>query len=406
MVLPESARGAGLTRNDVARSRFNRGVFLLEGLNALGTTFYFNYLFFFLRDHYAFTNKQNLLVGALNGFVYIPCALLGGKLGQKYGYLSTLKLGLGIMFVSLISGSFAYSMLGLLTAMCCWTVGMCFTWPNLEALACDKQPAEKLPAVIGIYNVVWSGAGAISNFTGGAVAQALGWRSIFWAPAAIHAVQIGIAFSMRANWRAILSDAPKHAVLEEAEPTGPVFLKLAWLANPFAYIAINGAIPLIPDLANRFQLSAAFAGVFCSIWFFARTATFVVLALWSGWHYRFRYMAAAYVGMVAAFAGILLSPNLALVVLAQAAFGWCIGLIYYSSLYYSMHVGDTKGEHGGFHETAIGFGIFGGPAIGAASAYLVPTRPHSSVFGVMLVLAAGFAVLLWIRKRTALRPAA
>src|SRR5205814_183823 len=106
-------------------------------------------------------------------------------------------------------------------------------------------------------------------------------------------------------------------------------------------------IPLIPDVANRFHLSPAFAGFFCSIWFFARTLTFFALSLWSGWHYRFRYMALAYLGMIGAFAGTLLFNNLLLVIAVQILLGWCVGLIYYSSLYYSMHVGQTKGEHGG-----------------------------------------------------------
>jgi MFS family permease len=380
------------------RTRFNRGVFLLEALNSLGTSFYFNYLFFFLRNEYAFSNKQNLLVGALNGFVYVPFALLGGKLGQRIGYLVTLKLGLSIMSVGLIAGALSHSVPALLASMCFWTTGMCFTWPNLEALACDKQSPEKLPAVIGVYNVVWSAASAISYFSGGAVAQALGWRSIFWVPALIHLAQIAIAFGLRSNWHTILT-TPLPATTERSHPDGPLFLKLAWLANPFAYIAINATIPLIPDLANRFQLTPTLAGFFCSIWFIARAFTFIVLALWPGWHYRFRYMVGAYLGMLGSFAGMLLLRDLALVIVIQLLFGWCIGLIYYSSLYYSMHVGETKGEHGGFHEAAIGLGIFGGPTIGAASAYIYPHGTQSSIFGVTLAITVGFAALLIVRYK-------
>ncbi len=387
------------------RDRFNRGVYVLEGLNSLGTSFYFNYLFFFLKNEYAFTNRQNLLVGALAGFVYVPGALLGGKVGQKQGYLFALKLGLGVMFLALLAGLFMTSVPGLLVTMCLWTVGMCFTWPNLEALACDRQPAERLPGVIGTYNVVWSGASALAYFFGGAVAERLGWRSIFWAPALIHAVQIGLAFSMRRNWRAILNAPARRETVDEGHPEGALFLKLAWVANPFAYIAINGTIPLIPDLANRFQLSPAFAGVFCSLWFFARALTFVALALWTGWHYQFRYMAAAYLGMLAASAGMLLSGKLLVVIASQIVFGWCIGLIYYSSLYYSMHVGETKGEHGGFHEAAIGLGIFGGPAIGAAALFIAPGSRQSSVLGIALVISIGFAILLWLRTSAKRRAA-
>ena len=124
----------------------------------------------------------------------------------------------------------------------------------------------------------------------------------------------------------------------------------------------------------------------------------MVLALWSGWHYRFRYLIASFAGMLAAVAGMLLLNNLILVILAQIVFGWCIGLIYYSSLYYSMHVGETKGEHGGFHEAAIGLGIFGGPAIGAASLFIAPGYRQSTVIGMAIVISCGLIALLLLRK--------
>src|SRR5436190_12754682 len=185
------------------RNRFNRDVFLLEGLHSLGTSFYFNYLFFFLKSQYAFTNRENLLVGALAGFIYVPCALLAGKVGQKHGYLTALKLGLSVMFGALVTGFFTTNVPGLILIMCVWTVGMCFTWPNLEALTCDKQPADRLPSVIGVYNVVWSGASALAYFSGGALAERFGWMSIFWLPAIIHAIQFGIALALRSNWQTI-----------------------------------------------------------------------------------------------------------------------------------------------------------------------------------------------------------
>jgi MFS family permease len=382
------------------RTRFNYAVFLLEALNSVVTGFYFNYLFFFLKNEFAFTSKQNLLVGALNGLIFAPCALYGGRFGQKRGYMNALALGSAVMFVCLVTSAFLTTVPGLLIAMCIWTFGMCFTWPNLEALIADKQNPAKLPGLLGIYNVVWSGFNALAYFSGGAVAEAFGWRSIFWIPAAILVVQLALVLWLRPAWTAICA-APVKATgdLHESHPQGPTFLKMAWIANPFAYIAINSIIPLIPDVANRLHLSPKFAGFFCSIWFFSRMVTFAVLALWSGWHYRFGYLILAYFGMLCSFGAILLLENLWAIIVVQILFGWCVGLIYYSSLYYSMHVGETKGEHGGIHEAVLGLGIFAGPAIGAGSLALFPHHKSSSVFGVAIVLAIGLATLFFVRRR-------
>jgi MFS family permease len=316
-------------------------------------------------------------------------------------------LGCIIMAACLAASAFSSTVFMLMTLMVIWTFGMCFTWPNLEALCADHLPSEHLPRTIGVYNVVWATGSAVAYFSGGALAQWLGWQSIFWAPVLLHLAQIVIVLVVSPHWRALASTpaALGHGPLHESHPDGPLFLKLAWIANPFAYIAINAVIPLIPDLAARLNFSPAAAGVFCSIWFFARMFTFVILALWENWHYRLGWLLSSYLGMMLCFAGILLFDSMWLIVAVQIGFGWCVGVIYYSSLYYSMHVGDTKAEHGGFHEAAIGAGIFGGPAIGAASLLLAPGARQSSVLGVAIVLAAGFSWLLGVRRQRQLKAA-
>ena len=99
------------------------------------------------------------------------------------------------------------------------------------------------------------------------------------------------------------------------------------------------------------------AGFCCSLWCFSRLGAFWVLWRWAGWHYRFRWLLVAYIALVGTFAAIVMAPNLPILVLAQLAFGVAVGLIYYSSLFYSMDHGDTKGEHGGIHEAAIAWAI-------------------------------------------------
>ena len=172
------------------------------------------------------------------------------------------------MAVSLGISAFLSGVPALMFAMCVWTLGMCFTWPNLEALVCDHEKPARLPKLIGVYNVVWSGGAAIAYFSGGAIAEAIGWSSIFWIPALIHALQTVLVLWLRPRWDRICAEARPVATeaLHESHPDGPAFLRMAWLANPFAYVAINAAIPLIPDLANRLALSPKAAGFFCSGW--------------------------------------------------------------------------------------------------------------------------------------------
>jgi MFS family permease len=130
-------------------------------------------------------------------------------------------------------------------------------------------------------------------------------------------------------------------------------------------------------------------------------AAFLWLWLWPGWHYRFRWLLLAYLGLIAGFVSVLLASNLLWIISAQIIFGLAIGLIYYSSLFYSMDFSETKGEHGGIHEAVIGIGNFTGPAVGVLALQLMPQVPHSAALAVTLCLFGGLAGLLgmWQRAR-------
>jgi MFS family permease len=134
---------------------------------------------------------------------------------------------------------------------------------------------------------------------------------------------------------------------------------------------------------------------------FARLAAFLCLWGWRGWHYRFRWLVVANATLILSFAAILLAPDVAWLVAAQAAFGLAIGLIYYSSLFYSMDVGEARAENGGIHEAVIGIGSFVGPTVGAVALQFFPRQIHAGALAVSGVLTIGLGVLvaIWARAR-------
>lgn len=379
------------------------GCFVLEGLNIYAAAFYFNYLFFYTKREFGFDDRANLLFAAANGFLYIFFSWYAGQFAQRRGYYRALLVGFGVMAVALGVGTFVHGWAAHLAVLLAWTVGICFTWPVLEALASEGETRAGLTKMIGVYNVVWAGGAAIAYFTGGALLEALGPHSLFWFPALLHAIQFALALWLQARSKNVSHPAPPPApAAESTHPAIPanakIFLRLAWLANPFAYIAMNTVIPLIPELAKTMNLSTAQAGFVASVWMFARLFAFIGLWAWPGWHYRFGWLLASYAAMVVSFAALLLVPNLAVIVVAQLIFGFAVGLIYYSSLFYSMDVGDTKGEHGGFHEALIGVGLFAGPAVGAAALQVLPNYPTAGIWSVSALLAVGLIVLLGLRR--------
>jgi predicted MFS family arabinose efflux permease len=388
---------------------------LLTALHIYAVAYYFNYLFFHLRQDFGFGNRENLLFATLNGLLYVPASWYGGRFTQRRGCFAALQVGFGSLAVLLGAGTFLHGLAGQTIIMALWTIGLCFTWAPLEALASEKESRAGLAHMVGLYNVVWSGGAAVAYFTGGALQQVLGKASLYWLPAGTHAVQfIALLWLEKKSRRAadVVTEPPSTdpAIADSAEPdfaqhhispcVAKLFLRMAWLANPLAYVAMSAVIPVIPELAARFGLSTALAGFVASVWMFARLFAFVALWRWPAWHYRFGWLLAAYVLMVVGFVGLLLGPTLIVVVLAQIVFGLAVGLIYYSSLFYAMDVGgDAPGEHGGIHEALIGAGIFGGPAIGSAALLCLPEAPQAGVWAVGGFLVLGLVALVAMRRR-------
>jgi hypothetical protein len=62
-----------------------------------------------------------------------------------------------------------------------------------------------------------------------------------------------------------------------------------------------------------------------------------------------------------------------------------------------MDVGETKGEHGGIHEAAIGMGNAAGPGVAAAALAFFPNTPGSGATAVCCLLLLGLGGLYWIR---------
>lgn len=384
------------------------GVFVVEGLNALSLAFYFLFLFFFMQDRFGFGNMENLLLGGYGGFLYMVASFVCGKTSRRIGFYNCLTGAFVVMPVALLIGSQLTSLTGHLIVFTVCVLCMGFVWSPLQVLSCAGEPPGRVQRMVGIYNVVWATIVAAGYFVAGAMFEA--WDlSIFVVPAGISVVQLVVVLVLRrggANAADLVDGVDpivdgSDTVVQIKPGVARAFLRMAWIANPFAFVAVNVCTPTIPTIAEKFELTPTYAGVFCSVWLFGRALGFIVCWNWAGWHYRLRWLLAGYLVMVVSFGTILAVPSFAVLLVAQVAFGLSLGLIYYSSLYYSMHVDlESQGEHGGTHEAVIGAGNCAGPVCGAVALYLFPRDPNAGVWTVSAALVIGLVwiVRIWRRR--------
>lgn len=401
------------TNQSSLHQRLKSGYFTVEALNGLATAYYSYYIFFYMEKRFGFSKADNLLLAACYGFTYMCSASQAGLLAHRLGYIRLMRVGLTGMTTALIVGGLAPLAFGFnhtaliveLTAFIVWTVSTSWVWPTLQALLSREAPDE-LPRIVGIYNVIWAAGSAVAYFIGGALMDHVGPEILFWLPAAMHATKLVLLW--RLERVSAMAGAPPPATVSEdhaaanprATEKAQAFLRLARVASPFAYVAIYGFVPVVPQLAGHFNLTPTYAGFVCSVWMWARWGAFFWFWLWPGWHYRFRWLFTAFLALIAAFVIILLGPNLGLLIGAQLVFGLAIGLIYYSALYYSMDVGASRSKRGGgLHEAVIGFGIGAGPAVGFTALRLFPGHPHADTWNIGGLLVLGLLAFLTVRLR-------
>lgn len=378
-------------------------LFIFEALGSLACGFYGNYVFFLFRDRHGFGNLGNLGVAALMGLVIAVVSWQAGKHAQRRGCIRTMAYGLIGMIVALLIGAVFPTLSVQLAVLVLWAASQFMVWPALEALVTEGAGGPARARLVGIYSVVWATCSALSYFFGGGLFEWLGSGSIFWLPPGLHLIQIAIL------WVYARSHAEAPAVVAACPSAVPPvlihrgcpesFRRMAWIANPFACVAAFTLLAMIPALAQRMGLSTTMAGLFCSIWFFGRLAAFIVMWQWPGWHYRFRWLFGGYILLITGFATVLTADNLWWLGVGQVGFGLAVGLLYYSSLFYSMDVGEARAEQGGIHESLMGAGNFVGPGIGALSLLIVPHSAHAGVWSVSGLLVIGLVVLLHNRLK-------
>ncbi|MBM3902744.1 MAG: MFS transporter [Verrucomicrobia bacterium] len=407
--VPDKTVDGGVSRGVpfacVSRSRLP--LFVLEGSNSFATAYYVNFLMFLLREDYGFSNLNNLVVGAVHGFVYGIASWQAGRIGQRHGLFPSLRIGFGGMSIALAVGWSLPTQWGQLLCLGIWTVALCFTWPILEALVSEHEDPKRLPDRVGLYNVVWATMAAVGLSTGGWIFERLGPTSLYWLPLGIHGIQWVATWPLerqRARWIASLPQARGQDRQGDHRYQPGYFVRLAWIANPFNYMAINTILVMAPGIASRLGLSIAEAGLVLSAWFYVRALAFLKLWWWSGWHYRFDWFLCGFLFLFLGFVGTMVAPTVWGLVVSQVGFGWASALLYYSSLYYSMDQTKSHAEQGGFHEALIGLGLGGGPAISAGALWWtgVPSSP-AWIVGAGVLGAMGWVFGI---RRAALRPRA
>lgn len=133
----------------------------------------------------------------VNGYTLVLTAfiLVGGSAGDVYGRRRIFGLGIAIFAIASLGCAIALSSGQLITARVVQGFGAALMVPSSLALIATYYPREERGRAVGIWAAASGVSAAIGPLLGGALVDALGWRSTFYINLPLAAVTLWLLFA-------------------------------------------------------------------------------------------------------------------------------------------------------------------------------------------------------------------
>ncbi len=353
--------------------------------------------------------SSTLWVAAGGGLIYTVAAYFSGRLVDRWGAKRVLLAATGSCLLVFIIGALAAANNNFdLMAVAIFALNLLATpsWPAIESALSRTPGTLRLGTRMMLYNLSWSTSTFIAFFLTGACGELLGWSNL----CLVLGGCVLVILVVTAFWTIPQSMIQKEHTADHAEdaavPLEPMkastLLMMAWVANLFAYVSANAMVPLMPAVTKGLGINnTGVATAVGSIYMFARVIGFVLAWVWIGWRYRIRWKLTFVSIMLVSTYFIIVSQNLAELIVLQIVLGLALAMIYSGSLYYAMHLSRGSGHNAGIHEAVIGVGTVLGPALAAMSGEAGALGPKAIT--ILLVQLAGLGILLGLSYRLKLR---
>ena len=269
-----AARAAAGASTDVSHSRLPRPVALgivLAGAIVAPLDTAVNVAFPAITDAFGLELPAIRWVVILYMLTYGGVMLIGGRLGDLYGYRRVFAIGLGVVALAFIACAASPSYALLLAARIAQGVGMALVLGCGPALALSLYDEAARTRVLGYYASMFALGTALGPLAGGVLVGPFGWQSVFW-----MRVPLALAALMLLRWVPVAPQAGNRAFDTAGAAllalwTGALVLALAlpwsaalWLAL-VAVVAFAGFVARASRIAEPILKPALFRDLRFSI---------------------------------------------------------------------------------------------------------------------------------------------
>ncbi len=357
-----------------------------------------NTVYYFAGYELHTTTAVLLWIAAAGGLAYLLGAWVGSywvdRLGQRRVLLTLGLVNLAV-FAPAVAGVIWRSELLLGLHVVLLNLSVSWMWPALESAITRSPGRMRLTTRVTLYNLTWAVGAFVAFGLNGALAFWFTWAGVFACAALAMLLAWAIIFRLAIPQHLIsaehVCDDPaeeQHTQQVLASPQSAPLLRMAWVGNMLAYVCSNVITPVMPALTLAAGLrSYALATAVGATWAWARALGFGIGWLWTGWHYRVRWMLIFFALLALTTEALLLNHSLGLLIVLQVVFGLAMAMLYSASLYYSMHLSRGSARQAGIHEAVIGAGTTVGPALAALAGAANALPPKA--LAIFLVLLCG-----------------
>jgi MFS family permease len=301
---------------------------------------------------------QLSLITFLGNAVYVTFCPLLGWLSDRWGRRPFIVTSTLIFAAAFLGAVFSTQIWQLYLVSCVSALGHALFWPQVEAELAAEADTHTLRQRLGRFNISWSVGDCLGALVAG-VTLSLRPHLPF-----LLCVVTGIGISLLTSVLG-LSTAGDRARSREHRPaknhllpaSHGTFWKLALTANLFSAGFVSIVRRLFPDVAvEAFHYSGLQWGFMVMVVGLTRTAVFAVMARHHGWLYRPKRFFLVQALFPVSFLLIVLAQAYWVFLLAFALMGMATGVLYFSSIYYSVHGASSQAHRAGLHEASWGLG--------------------------------------------------
>lgn len=270
-------------------------------------------------------------------------------------------------------------------------------WPPFEAWISELNDGRPLEKRVRMFNLAWACGVMIGYATSGYVYELSYVIPFYFAGIGSFFAATVVTFQLKP----VKQLAPVEKPIQDENNKPDVqsrlairFLYVSWVAIFFTWITLGVLRYIFPKLISELQMKPSVFGLLMLVWAGTQFVLFFILGATKRWHYKFSLLLVFQLLGCLAFVIIYLTNSPILWAIAFMLFGIQTGMIYFSSIYYSLHGHADPGNKSGWHESILSSGGFIGPFVAGALAYYINLKCPYLFCATMIVVGLVIQIFL------------